>query len=97
MPYAAIALAARIPAVRLGGAVEIRPAEKYWCSHAPVRQPAGKLDIPNSGKDVTEWGSTLDLQLTLDSAGDPSRTADLRIDRWINPCPSVSFRGRQCH
>ena len=26
---AAIALAARIPAARLGGAVEIRPAEKY--------------------------------------------------------------------
>ena len=27
---AAIALAARIPAARPGGAVEIRPAEKYW-------------------------------------------------------------------
>ena len=27
---AAIALAARIPAARLGGAAEIRPAEKYW-------------------------------------------------------------------
>jgi hypothetical protein len=27
---AAIALAARIPAARLGGAVEIRRAEKYW-------------------------------------------------------------------
>ncbi|HZL20369.1 MAG TPA: YciI family protein [Polyangia bacterium] len=27
---AAIALAARIPAARLGGAVEIRQAEKYW-------------------------------------------------------------------
>ncbi len=27
---AAIALATRIPAARLGGAVEIRPAEKYW-------------------------------------------------------------------
>src|SRR5215471_4762910 len=27
---AAVELAARIPAVRLGGAVEIRPAEKYW-------------------------------------------------------------------
>jgi hypothetical protein len=27
---AAIALAARVPAARLGGAVEIRPAEKYW-------------------------------------------------------------------
>jgi hypothetical protein len=27
---AAIALSARIPAARLGGAVEIRPAEKYW-------------------------------------------------------------------
>jgi hypothetical protein len=27
---AAIALAARTPAARLGGAVEIRPAEKYW-------------------------------------------------------------------
>jgi hypothetical protein len=26
----AIALAARIPAARLGGAVEIRPAEQYW-------------------------------------------------------------------
>jgi hypothetical protein len=26
----AIALAARIPAARLGGAVEIRPVEKYW-------------------------------------------------------------------
>jgi hypothetical protein len=26
----AIALAARFPAARLGGAVEIRPAEKYW-------------------------------------------------------------------
>ena len=26
----AIALAAKIPAARLGGAVEIRPAEKYW-------------------------------------------------------------------
>ena len=25
-----VALAARIPAARLGGAVEIRPAEKYW-------------------------------------------------------------------
>ena len=27
---AAIAMAARIPAARLGGAVEIRPAEKYF-------------------------------------------------------------------
>jgi len=27
---AAIALAARIPAARLGGAVEIRPVETYW-------------------------------------------------------------------
>jgi hypothetical protein len=27
---AAIALAARIPAARLGGAVEVRPSEKYW-------------------------------------------------------------------
>ena len=27
---AAVALAARIPAARLGGGVEIRPAEKYW-------------------------------------------------------------------
>jgi hypothetical protein len=27
---AAIALAARIPAARLGGAIEVRPAEKYW-------------------------------------------------------------------
>jgi hypothetical protein len=27
---AAIALAARVPAARLGGAVEVRPAEKYW-------------------------------------------------------------------
>jgi hypothetical protein len=27
---AAIALAAKIPAARLGGAIEIRPAEKYW-------------------------------------------------------------------
>src|SRR5262249_55467729 len=27
---AAIALAARIPAARLGGAVEVRPAERYW-------------------------------------------------------------------
>ena len=27
---AAIALAARIPAARLGGAVEVRPAEQYW-------------------------------------------------------------------
>jgi hypothetical protein len=27
---AAIDLAARIPAARFGGAVEIRPAEKYW-------------------------------------------------------------------
>jgi hypothetical protein len=27
---AAIQLAAQIPAARLGGAVEIRPAEKYW-------------------------------------------------------------------
>ena len=27
---AAIKLAARIPAARLGGAVEIRPAEQYW-------------------------------------------------------------------
>lgn len=27
---AAIAIAARIPAARLGGAVEVRPAEKYW-------------------------------------------------------------------
>jgi hypothetical protein len=26
----AITLAAKIPAARLGGAVEIRPAEKYW-------------------------------------------------------------------
>ena len=26
----AIALAARIPAARLGGAIEVRPAEKYW-------------------------------------------------------------------
>lgn len=27
---AAISLAARIPAARLGGAIEIRPAETYW-------------------------------------------------------------------
>jgi hypothetical protein len=27
---AAIELASRIPAARLGGAIEIRPAEKYW-------------------------------------------------------------------
>jgi hypothetical protein len=27
---AAIELAARIPAARLGGAIEIRPAEQYW-------------------------------------------------------------------
>ncbi|WP_413290214.1 YciI family protein [Bdellovibrio sp. HCB337] len=27
---AAIAVAARIPAARLGGAIEIRPADKYW-------------------------------------------------------------------
>jgi len=27
---AAVALAARIPAARLGGAVEIRPVQKYW-------------------------------------------------------------------
>ncbi len=27
---AAVALAVRIPAARLGGAVEIRPAEQYW-------------------------------------------------------------------
>jgi hypothetical protein len=27
---AAVGLAARIPAARLGGAVEIRPAEQYW-------------------------------------------------------------------
>jgi hypothetical protein len=27
---AAIELAARIPPVRLGGAIEIRPSEKYW-------------------------------------------------------------------
>lgn len=27
---AAIELAARIPAARLGGAVEVRPAQKYW-------------------------------------------------------------------
>jgi hypothetical protein len=27
---AAVELAARIPSARLGGAVEIRPAEKYW-------------------------------------------------------------------
>ena len=27
---AAIALASRVPAARLGGAVEIRPAQKYW-------------------------------------------------------------------
>ncbi|WP_295900138.1 YciI family protein [uncultured Bdellovibrio sp.] len=27
---AAFALAAKIPAARLGGAIEIRPAEKYW-------------------------------------------------------------------
>jgi len=27
---AAVELASRIPAARLGGAVEIRPAEKYW-------------------------------------------------------------------
>jgi hypothetical protein len=27
---AALVLAARIPAARLGGAVEIRPAEQYW-------------------------------------------------------------------
>jgi hypothetical protein len=27
---AAIALAARIPAARLGGAIEVRPAEQYW-------------------------------------------------------------------
>jgi hypothetical protein len=27
---AAIAVASRIPAARLGGAIEIRPVEKYW-------------------------------------------------------------------
>jgi len=27
---AAVELAARIPAARLGGAVEVRPAEEYW-------------------------------------------------------------------
>jgi hypothetical protein len=27
---AAVAVAARIPAARLGGAVEVRPAEQYW-------------------------------------------------------------------
>jgi hypothetical protein len=27
---AAVAVAARIPAARLGGAVEVRPVEKYW-------------------------------------------------------------------
>jgi hypothetical protein len=27
---AAIAVAARVPAARLGGAIEIRPVEKYW-------------------------------------------------------------------
>lgn len=27
---AAVTLAARIPAARLGGAVEVRPAEQYW-------------------------------------------------------------------
>lgn len=27
---AAIALASRIPAARLGGAIEVRPAEQYW-------------------------------------------------------------------
>jgi hypothetical protein len=27
---AAIAIAARIPAARLGGAIEVRPAAKYW-------------------------------------------------------------------
>lgn len=27
---AALAVAARIPAARLGGAVEVRPAEQYW-------------------------------------------------------------------
>jgi hypothetical protein len=27
---AAVALAARIPSARLGGAVEVRPAEQYW-------------------------------------------------------------------
>jgi hypothetical protein len=27
---AAIELASRIPAVRLGGAIEVRPAERYW-------------------------------------------------------------------
>ncbi|MBS1970622.1 MAG: hypothetical protein JSU04_09960 [Bdellovibrionales bacterium] len=27
---AAIAVAAKIPAARLGGAIEIRPADKYW-------------------------------------------------------------------
>lgn len=27
---AAVALAERVPAVRLGGAVEIRPSEQYW-------------------------------------------------------------------
>jgi hypothetical protein len=26
----ALALAARVPAARLGGAVEVRPAERYW-------------------------------------------------------------------
>jgi hypothetical protein len=29
-PDAAIALAARIPAARLGGAIEVRPVETYW-------------------------------------------------------------------
>ncbi len=27
---AAVEMAARVPAARLGGAIEIRPAEKYW-------------------------------------------------------------------
>ena len=42
---AAIKVAARVPAARLGGAIEIRPAEKYWWCLADV----GSCSDTNSG------------------------------------------------
>ena len=46
---AAIALAARIPAARLGGAVEIRPAEKYLViPRAGAASPAASIMSPCS-------------------------------------------------
>ena len=44
---AAVAIAARVPQARLGGAVEVRPSAKYWCSGAPSPRPYGRRVEPS--------------------------------------------------